>query len=49
MEVLETLPNAQQCLGREFLKEEFKGGGVGNLLIPEDFIFTKSVSMQNSY
>ena len=49
MEVLEVLPNAQRHLGREFSKEEFKDGGVGNLLTPEDFKFTKSVSMLNSY
>ena len=49
MEVLETLLYAQRHLGHEFSKEEFKEGGVGNILIPEDFKFTKLVSMQNSY
>ena len=49
MEVLEALINTQQCLGCDFSKEEFKEGSIGNLLIPEDFKFTKSVSMQNHY
>ena len=49
MEVLEVLLNAQRHLGREFSKEEFKDGGVRNLLTPEDFKFTKSVSMLNCY
>ena len=48
MEVLEALI-PQLCLGREFLKEEFKEGSIGNLLLLEDFKFTKSVSMQNYY
>ena len=47
MEVLETLINAQQHLGHEFSKEEFKEGSIGTLLLPEDFKFTKSVSMHN--
>ena len=47
MEVLKALINAQQCLGHEFSKEKFKEGSIGNLLLPEDFKFTKSVSMQN--
>ena len=49
MEVLEALINAQQCLGCEFLKEEFKEGSINNLLLPKDFKFTKSVSMQNYF
>ena len=37
MEVLSALIQAQQRLGRDFTKEEFKSGTVGTLLIAEDF------------
>ena len=49
MEVLKALINAQRHLGCEFSKEEFKEGSIGNLLLPEDCKFSKSVSMHKHY
>ena len=37
MEVLTALQHAELCLGREFTKDEFVQGQVGQFMIPEDF------------
>ena len=49
MEVFEVLINTQWHLGCEFWKEEFKEGSIGNLLLPEDFKLSKSVSIHKHY
>ena len=44
MEVLSTLQHAEHRLGREFTKEEFANGTVGQHMLPEDFDQEKVVS-----
>ena len=44
MEVLAALQHAQSRLQREFTKEEFAEGSVGQLMIPADFDFDSNVS-----
>ena len=44
MEVLATLQHAQLRLGRDFTREEFVEGKVGNFMLPEDFKPEETVS-----
>ena len=49
MEVLAVLQHAQHRLGREFTKEEFLAGTVGQHMIPEDFWPEETVSTMSAY
>ena len=44
MEVLAALQHAQLRLGRDFTREEFVEGKVGNFMLPEDFKPEETVS-----
>ena len=44
MEVLSALQHAELRLGREFTKEVFLAGSVGQHMIPEDFDHEQTVS-----
>ena len=45
MEVLSALLSAQQRLGREFTREEFTKGEIGQYMIPADFETDTTVSL----
>ena len=49
MEVLAALQHAQHCIGREFTKDEFLQGTVGQHMIPEDFRPEEMVSTMSAY
>ena len=46
MEVLSALQHAEYRLGREFMKEEFLAGTVGQHMLPEDFNQEQTVSIE---
>ena len=46
MEVLSALQYTELRLGREFMKEEFVAGTVGQHMLPEDFDQEQTVSLE---
>ena len=49
MEVLAAIQHAQMRLGRDFTREEFMKGTVGEHMISEDFDFEVTVSFISPY